>query len=83
MNKAAEFGADFQEDLPGVFSKSLSTKVVLITSAKDKQTKGKVNKDKYNTDLFLSHVFLFLNSNQTELDQVYLFQLYYFRNKGM
>ena len=46
MNKAAELWAEFQKYYPGAFSKSLTTKVVLIASAKDKQTKRKVNKDK-------------------------------------
>ena len=35
----------FQKDLPGTFRKLLTTQVVLMTSAKDKQAKRKTNED--------------------------------------
>ena len=68
VNKVVELGAkqtiEFQDDLPGAFGKPLTTKVVLMTSAKDKQAKRKVNRNEYNTDLSLAHTFLFLGTNQ-------------------
>ena len=42
-----------------------------MKSVRDKQAKRKVNKDEYNTDPLLAHVFLFLGTNQPELDQVF------------
>ena len=55
---------EFQEGLVSAFKKPLTTKVKLITSAKDKQTKRKVNKDEYNIDFLLARALLFLGTNQ-------------------
>ena len=55
---------EFQEGLVSAFKKPLTTKVKLIISAKDKQTKRKVNKDEYNIDFLLARALLFLGTNQ-------------------
>ena len=75
MNKAEDIGVkqmiEFQDDLPGTFREPLITKVVLMTSGKDKQAKRNVNKDEYNTDFLLARVLLSLGTNQPELDQAF------------
>ena len=67
--KAAELGPektiDFQEDFLVTFRKPLATTVVLMTWAKDKQTKYKNNNNKENQtkmsiiQTFYSHVLFF------------------------
>ena len=42
---------EFQDNLPGTFRKTLTTKVVLMTSLKDKKTIQKAEKGDYNEDL--------------------------------
>ena len=79
VNNATKLGAklmnEFQKDLPGTFRKSLTTKVVLKTSTKDKRGKIKVDKDECNTDLLLAHVLLLLGINQLELNQAFSCEL--------
>ena len=62
--KAAELGEEkmqqFQKELPDGFRNTLTTKVVLMTSAKDKKKKKKEKENSYNTDLIFSVYFSFL-----------------------
>ena len=59
-----------------------------MTSAKNKQAKRKVNKSEHNVDLLLACAFLFLGTNQLNLDQVFSCELalvptHYFGNQGV
>ena len=64
----------FQKELPGGFRNTLTTKVILMTSAKDKKKK----KDKeysYNTDIIFSRVLPLLGTNQTDFEDLFDFEL--------
>lgn len=57
---------EFEKELPDAFRKPLSTKVVLIKSAKNKRVEKKNGGDGYNTNVIFSHVLLLLCTNQIE-----------------
>ena len=64
----------FQKELPGGFRNTLTTKVILMTSAKDKKKK----KDKeysYNIDIIFSRVLPLLGTNQTDFEDLFDFEL--------
>ena len=79
VNKAAEIGKkqidEFQDNLPDAFRKTLTTKVVLMTSLKDKKTIQKAEKGDYNEDLIFSCVLLLLGTNQIDFKDVFNFEL--------
>ena len=79
VNKAAEIGKnqidEFQDNLPDAFRKTLTTKVFLMTSLKDKKTIQKAEKGDYNEDLIFSRVLLLLGSNQIDFKDVFNFEL--------
>ena len=63
----------FQKELPGDFRNTLTTKVIFMTSAKNKKKKDK--EYSYNTDLIFSHVLLLLGTNQTDFEDLFDFEL--------
>ena len=65
----------FQRELTDGFRNTLATKVVLMTSAKDKKKKKKDKENSYNTDLILSRVLLLLGTNQTDFEDIFDFEL--------
>ena len=71
--KAAELVEEqmqqFQKELPDGFRKTLTTKVVLMTS-KGKKTKKKDKENSYNTDLIFSCVLLLLGTNQIDFEEL-------------
>ena len=75
--KAAELGEkqmqQFQELSDG-FRNTLTTKVVLMTSAKDKKKK-KDKENSYNTDLIFSRVLLLLGTNQIDFEDLFDFEM--------
>ena len=75
--KAAELGEkqmqQFQELSDG-FRNTLTTKVVLMTSAKDKKKK-KDKENSYNIDLIFSRVLLLLGTNQIDFEDLFDFEL--------
>ena len=79
VNKAAEIGKkqmdEFQDNPPDAFRKTLTTKVVLMTSLKDKKTIQKAEKGDYNEDLIFSCVLHLLVTNQIDFKDVFNFEL--------
>ena len=78
VNKASQLGSvQMQEfpDLPDSFRKTLSTKVVLMTSTKDKKKKKRSDVTDYNTDLIFSRVLLLLGTQQIEFNDMFNFEL--------
>ena len=79
VNKTAEIGNkqmdEFQDNLPDAFRKTLTTKVVLMTSLKDKKTIQEAEKGDYNEDLIFSRVLLLLGTNQIDFKDVFNFEL--------
>ena len=77
--KTAELGEkqmqQFQKELPDGFRNTLTTKVVLMTSAKDKKKKKKDKENSYNTDLIFSRVLLLLGTNQIDFEDLFDFEL--------
>ena len=77
--KAAELGEEqmqqFQKGLPDGFRNTLTTKVVLLTSAKDKEKKEKDKENSYNTDLIFLCVLLILGTNQIDFEDLFDFEL--------
>ena len=77
--KAAELGEkqmqEFQQELPDGIRNTLKTKVVLVTSTKDKMKKNKDKENSYNTDLIFSRVLLLLGINQIEFEDLFDFEL--------
>ena len=77
--KAAELGEEqmqqFQKESPDGFKNTLTTKVVLMTSAKDKKKKNKNKENSYNTDLIFSRVLLLLGTNQIDFEDLFDFEL--------
>ena len=65
----------FQTDLPDSFRSTLTSKVVLMTSVKDKTKKKKHDEVHYNTDLIFSRVLLLLGTNQIEFDDLFDYEL--------
>ena len=76
--KAVELGKkqmqQFQKELPDGFRNTLTTKVVLMTSAKDKKKK-KDKENSYNIDLIFSRVLLLLGTNQIDFEDLFDFEL--------
>ena len=70
--KAAELVEE--QKLPDGFRKTLTTKVVLMTS-KGKKTKKKDKENSYNTDLIFSCVLLLLGTNQIDFEDLFDFEL--------
>ena len=77
--KAVELGKkqmqQFQKELPDGFRNTLTTKVVLMTSAKDKKKKKKDKENSYNTDLIFSYVLLPLGTNLIDFEDLFDFEL--------
>ena len=77
--KAAELGEEqmqqFQKELPDGFRNTLTTKVVLMTSAKDKKKKKKDKENSYNTDLIFSRALFLLGTNQIDFEDLFDFEL--------
>ena len=71
VNKAIDIGSkqfkEFQESLPDGFRKPLSSKVVTMTSRKDKKKKKNDYKTEFNTDILFSRVLYLLGTNQIDL----------------
>ena len=66
---------ELQDNLPDAFRKTLTTRVVLMTSLKDKKTIQKAEKGDYNEDLIFSRVLLLLGTNQIDFKDVFNFEL--------
>ena len=66
---------EFQDNLPDAFRKTLTTKVFLMTSLKDKKAIQKAEKGDYNEDLIFSRVLLLLGPNQIDFKDVFNFEL--------
>ena len=56
-------------------SETLTTKVVLMTSAKGKKKKKEDKENLYNTDLIFSRVLLLLATNQIDFEGLFDFEL--------
>ena len=65
----------FQKELPDGFRNTLTTKVVLMTLAKDKKKKKKDKENSHNTDLIFSRVLLLLGTNQIDFEDLFDFEL--------
>ena len=66
---------EFQNDLPDSFRKRLSTKVVLMTSTKDKKKRQRSDVTDYNTDLISPRVLLLHETQQIEFNDMFNFEL--------
>ena len=66
---------ELQDNLPDAFRKTLTTRVGLMTSLKDKKTIQKAEKGDYNEDLIFSRVLLLLGTNQIDFKDVFNFEL--------
>ena len=66
---------NFKADLPDSFRSTLTSKVVLMSSAKDKATRKNPKNDQYNVDLIFSRVLLLLGTNQIEFENLFDFEL--------
>ena len=79
VNKARETGEKqmntFENDLPDAFRTSISSKVTLMQSAKDKRSKKKNDKNGYNTDVIFSRVLYLLGTNQMEFEDIFNYEL--------
>ena len=79
VNKASEIGESqmqqFKNDLPGSFREKLTSKVVLMSSTRDKKKNRKNDAPSYNLDLIFSRVLLLLGTQQIQLDDVFKFEL--------
>ena len=79
VNKALEIGSkqlkEFQESLPGGFRKRLSSKVITMTSQKDKSKKKRGCKDEFNSEILFSRVIYLLGTNQINWDDVFNYEL--------
>ena len=79
VNKAQQLGKDqmdhFEKNLPGAFREPLTTKVVLMRSSKDKQSKKYVEKEIYNTDLLFARALLSISTHQVSLNEIFRFEL--------
>ena len=58
----------FQKELPDGFRNTLTTKVVLMTLAKDKKKKKKDKENSYSTGLIFSSVLLLLGTSQIDFE---------------
>lgn len=65
----------FQADLPDSFRSTLTSKVVLMSSVKDKTKKKKSDEGQYNNDLIFSRVLLLLETNQIDFDDLFDYEL--------
>ena len=79
VNKASEIGESqmqqFKNDLPGSFREKLTSKVVLMSSTRDKKKNRKNDAPSYNLDLIFSRVLLLLGTQQIQFDDVFKFEL--------
>ena len=77
--KAVELGEEqmqqFQKQFPDGFRNTLTTKVVYMTSAKDKKKKKKDKENSYNTDLIFSRVLFLLGINHIDFEDLFDFEL--------
>ena len=75
VQQAAEIGKEqmeqFEKDLPDGFRNTLTSKVVLMTSIKDKKKRNKAKEGSYNTDLIFSRVLLLTGTNQIEFEDLF------------
>ena len=65
----------FKNDLPGSFREKLTSKVVLMSSTRDKKKNRKNDAPSYNLDLIFSRVLLLLGTQQIQFDDVFKFEL--------
>ena len=79
VNKAVEIGNSlltaFKESLPNGFRKPLSSKVVSMTSSRDKRRKRSCKKDEFNTELLFSRVVYLLGTHQIDFEEVFYYEL--------
>ena len=66
---------EFQKELPDGFRNTLTTKVVLMTLAKDKKKKKKDKENSYSTGLIFSSVLLLLGTSQIDFEDLFDFEL--------
>lgn len=79
VNKAETIGKtqmkSFENELPESFRKPLTTKVMTMTSSKEKQSKKKVDKEEYNTDLLFLRALLSIGTHQVGLNEMFSYEL--------
>ena len=73
VNKASEIGESqmqqFKNGLPGSFRENLTSKVVLMSSTREKKKNRKKDASSYNSDLIFSRILLLLGTQQIEFDE--------------
>ena len=78
VHNAKEIGteqwAQFEDGLPESFRAPLTSKIVLMSSVKDKKKKKNKNTS-YNTDLIFSRALLLIGTNQIEFDDLFNYEL--------
>ena len=79
VNEALRIGSnllsEFQESLPSGFRKPLYSKVMTMTSCKDKKKKKNCNNNEFNTDLLFSRVFYLLGTHQINFENIFDYEL--------